>query len=192
MPYALSITESDILTALRLFLLAILPAGVEVVRGQDNRVAEPIGQDFVTMTPIMRERLETNIQGFDDTYPVVPGIQTDMAPTQVTVQLDIHGPNSADYTQIFTTVWRSQRGCYLLSAGPIQPLYHGEPHQVPYKNGEQQIEERWTVDAVMQANPVVSMPQPFFDQISVAPSPVGFVSASGVAIIDVDEAYPPS
>ncbi len=57
----ISITESQVLTALGDFIVAILPAGVEVVRGQDNLVAEPSGPDFVVMTPTMRNRIETNI-----------------------------------------------------------------------------------------------------------------------------------
>jgi len=59
-----SVTEEQTLTALRSFLLSFLAAGTEVVKGQDNRVPEPVGPDFVEMTPILRERLEWNI----DTY----------------------------------------------------------------------------------------------------------------------------
>jgi hypothetical protein len=59
MSASLSLTETNILTALRSFLLGVLPAGVQVVQGQDNRSPEPLG-DFITMTPILRERLATN------------------------------------------------------------------------------------------------------------------------------------
>lgn len=63
---ALSLSEFETFQALGDFLTAILPPGVDVSRGQDNRVPEPIGSDFVTMTPIMRERLETNIDDYSD------------------------------------------------------------------------------------------------------------------------------
>ena len=56
----LSITQSAIFTILRTYLLTILPAGVEVIKGQVNRVAEPQSADFVVMTPVMRQRLSTN------------------------------------------------------------------------------------------------------------------------------------
>ena len=60
-------TQSQIQTALRSFLLNVLPAGVEVIEGQDNRVPEPQGADFVVMTPIRRTRLSTNIDQQADT-----------------------------------------------------------------------------------------------------------------------------
>ena len=161
MSVALSFTESQTFAALRSFLLSILPAGIEVVRGQDNRVPEPEGSDFVVMTPILRERLETNVDTYSDTafigsisgatltvtsvslgaiaagaqllgnnlagntvvtalgtgaggigtYTVSPsqavasqviaaGTQMLLQPTKVTIQLDVHGPNSGDNTQI--------------------------------------------------------------------------------------------
>ena len=59
-------TQYNILTALRTFLLSVLPSGVEVIRGQDNRVAEPHVTDFVVMTPILQRRLATNVQSSND------------------------------------------------------------------------------------------------------------------------------
>ena len=50
-------TQSQIMQALRSFLLGVLPTGVPVVLGQINRVAEPKGSDFVVMTPIRQVRL---------------------------------------------------------------------------------------------------------------------------------------
>lgn len=54
-------TQGNTLEALRTFLLAVLPAGVEVVAAQDNRVPEPKVPDFVVMTPKTGRRLATNI-----------------------------------------------------------------------------------------------------------------------------------
>ncbi len=65
----LSLTETQVLTALRSFLLAILPSGVDVIKGQDNRVPEPIAPDFVVMTPLTQPRLGTNaVSYFDDVF----------------------------------------------------------------------------------------------------------------------------
>jgi hypothetical protein len=66
MSATLSLTESQTLTALRSFLLSVLPAGVEVLRSQINRVGEPQGDDFVMMTPLMRQRIATNIDTYQD------------------------------------------------------------------------------------------------------------------------------
>lgn len=66
MSVSLSLSEVQTLTALRSFLLSIMPAGMEIVRGQDNRVPEPAGPNFITMTPILRSRLETNVSTYAD------------------------------------------------------------------------------------------------------------------------------
>jgi hypothetical protein len=58
--------QSQLQTTLRSFLLSVLPSGVEVIEGQDNRVPEPSGTDFVVMTTIQRRRLETNIEIYAD------------------------------------------------------------------------------------------------------------------------------
>ena len=46
-------------------------------------------------------------------------------------------------------------------------------------NDQQQYEWRWVVEAMLQANQVVSVPQQFADQVT-------------VEIISVDASYPPS
>jgi hypothetical protein len=59
-------TQADLQTVLRAFLVGILPDGVEIFEGQDNRVPEPSGNDFVVMTPFRFDRLETNVDSFAD------------------------------------------------------------------------------------------------------------------------------
>lgn len=230
MSVTLSLTEVQTLTALRAYLLSVLPAGTECIRGQDNRVAEPAGSNFVLMTPILRERLETNVDTYADckftgsiagniltvtkvqlgtlavgntllgnniaagttiaalgtgtggigTYTVSQpqtvasqtisaGIQALLQPTKVTVQLDVHGPASADNAQIITTTFRDQYAVdqFAASGFDVTPLYHSEPRQMPFLNGEQQYEERYILDVVMQANPMLGVPQQFTDTVVV-------------------------
>ena len=47
-------------------MLSILPVGIEVIEGQDNRVPEPKVANFVVMTAILRPRLSTNIDNYAD------------------------------------------------------------------------------------------------------------------------------
>lgn len=176
----LSLTEDQAMTALRSFLLAVVPAGVEVVRGLDNRVPEPAGTDFVTMTPILRERLATNTTAYSDGFPVNgPQIRIDRAPMRLTVQVDVHGPASADNAQVIATLFRSDWASdqFASSGFDVTPLFAGEPRQLPFSNAEQQIEERWSIDIVMQANPLTTVPQDFADHLS-------------VGIVSVDVTYP--
>lgn len=234
MTVSLSLSESQTLIALRLFLLSVLPAGVEVVRGQDNRVSEPGADDFIVMTPMLRARLETNIASYEDasftgaisgtamtvtalafgriavgnpvfgvgvaagtsvsalgtgtggvgTYTVSPaqtiasqklaaGVRAVMQPVEVTVQIDIHGPSSADNAQIITTLLRDEYAFdqFAASGFDVSPLYANDPRQMPFSNGEQQIENRWVVDAVLQCNPVLTVPQQFADELEVTIRP---------------------
>lgn len=67
-----SITQSNVLAALRSFLLAILPPvgsdgkPISVLAAQQNRTPEPSGGDFVIMTPLRRPRIETNVDTYAD------------------------------------------------------------------------------------------------------------------------------
>lgn len=109
------------------------------------------------------------------------GAQEMLQPTQVTVQLDVHGPNSADNAQIISTLFRDDYAVQSMTASgfDLAPLYADDPKQVPFANDQQQIEYRWVIDARLQVNPTVSVPQQFADQLN-------------AILIDVDAKYPPT
>lgn len=224
-------TQDEILAALGDFLQAICsPSDIEVVVGQVNRVPQPLSINQVIMWPILRTRLETNIEESIDTsfvssiagtlmtvtnliqgeikigaqvfgpgladntyvasfgtgtggvgtYNILPtqtvaseqmasGVLDILQPTQLTVQLDVHGPVSGDNAQVITTLLRDSYGVEALQAlNPnVFPLFASEPRQVPFKDGEQQYEDRWIIEANLQVNQVVVVPQQFADEISV-------------------------
>lgn len=176
---------SETIAALRAFLLSVLPAGVEVIRAQDNRVPQPLAADFVVMTIIARGRLATNTVTYDDGWPSQAQERHALQPTQVTVQLDIHGPESSNTVQIISTLFRDGYGCdkFTASGFDVQPLFCSDPRQAPFLNESQQVESRWTIDAVMQANPVVTSPQDFAAALQM--NPIG-------AVKEVDAEFPPS
>lgn len=60
-----SILQSYLLTALRGFLLFLVP-GAEVLRGQDNRVPESAADNFFVITPLWDERLATTLEQYAD------------------------------------------------------------------------------------------------------------------------------
>ncbi|KVH51178.1 LIC_12616 family protein [Burkholderia diffusa] len=191
-------TESIALAALRTFLLSLVPNGVEIVRGLENRVPEPPGADFIVMTPILRERLSTNVTRYRDGYPTAPSVKDVWQATRLTVQLDIHGPASGDTVQVITTLWRDAYACDAFAAADldIAPLYASEPRQMPFLNEAQQVEPRWSVDLVMQVNPLVTVPQDFAAalEIGTAGHPVTATTThpqpwNGVK--EVDTTFPP-
>lgn len=172
---------SETITVLRLFLLSVLPAGTEVIRAVDNRVPEPDGEDFVVMTDLLRARLATNVVGYADAVEQVRNAQQS---TSVTVQLDIHGPASAENAQIISTLFRDDYAAqwFADSGYSLAPLYTGDARLMPFLNGEQQIERRWSMDVVLQAKPVVTTGQDFADTLSI--NPVG-------ALIEIDAQFSP-
>lgn len=59
-------TDVGVFTALRTFLVSILPAGVPILRGQVNRTPEPQAVDFVVLWELRRERIELNVDSYAD------------------------------------------------------------------------------------------------------------------------------
>lgn len=177
----LSLTESQTLQALGQFLVAVLPVGTEVVAGQDNRVASPQAANYAVMTPILRTRLATNLTTYSDGFPSNPTTRQDAQATQVTVQVDVFGPLSADNAHLIQALLRSDWGVdqFATSAFDVTPLYTSEPRQMKFTDESHQVQQRWSLDAVLQCNPIVTVPQDFADQLA-------------VGVISVDEAYPPA
>lgn len=238
---SISLTQSQAFQALRSFLLTCVPSGVEVIQGQQNRVPEPEGDDFIVFWPLMRVRLETNIDTYTDvaftgsiaggiltvtdviagsvaigqslfglsvtggttvtsfgtgtggigTYNVTPnqtavsqtiqaGTEHLLQPTRFVVQIDVHGPAGAETAQVIATLFRDDEAVETFAASgfDVTPLYCEDPRQTPFMNGEQQVEDRWSIDASLQINPVVTVPQQFFDKAT-------------VTFVEVDASYPP-
>lgn len=173
MSVTISITTDDIDAALRAFLLTLVPAGVEVVRAQDNRVPQPIGPNYILFTPRNRAPFATTKIDWDKTDPaavILDRIQS----VEVTYQLDYYGPNSGDYAQIVSVLTRDFYGAENFNnVVPIQPLYTTEARQLPLVNEEKQFEERWTQDFVMQIVPTVSTSGEFASIVEIVLKPIG-------------------
>ena len=154
-----SFSELDLLEEVRQFLLHILPDGIEVFQGQDNRVPEPIASDFVVMTAVDQKRLEFNV----DLWSVAPGAEDRATQTsmEIGVQLDIHGENSAANATRVAMTWQSSWAAEFLRGGRAAPLYANEPHQTAFMNAEEQYETRWIVTIYLQAKPVLTLPQDY-------------------------------
>jgi hypothetical protein len=180
MSVTVSPTQSNIQTALRSFLVSILPANVPVIEGEDNRVAEPSATDFVVMTVIRRERISTNVDSYDQTI-LDPTTLSILQATKLTIQLDVHGPASSDNSQIISTLFRDDFAvqAFAQSGFDISPLYADDPMQIGFVNAENQWEIRYVVQAFIQANQVVVVQQDFADEVN-------------VGLVSVDATYPAS
>jgi hypothetical protein len=159
------VTESEVLAAVRRLLLEMVP-GVEIVRGQDNRVAEPVGPDFIVMWALHGRRLATNEDTWDWSDPSPKTIDA-RRPTQMSIQLDIHGPSSWNIAMIISTLWRDDYAVSRLDPSICTPLYASDGQQMPFIGGEKQYENRWTMTLELQVNPVISTGMDFADTLDV-------------------------
>lgn len=175
MSVPISITEDDLVEDLGAFADTLVDC--EVVRGQVNRVPSPKG-DFVVVTPMGIVGLSLPITAYDDPKPDT-GTRTLTRPTQWAAQVDCYGERAQDRALVLSIALRSQYGCeFLGELGRAQPLYTGEPRQMPLITGEHQYMERWSFDAVLQFNPSITLPQQFAEHLH-------------VDLVEVDEKYPP-
>ena len=97
MQLVLTPNQSDIQTSLVSFLASILPAGLPIIEGQDNRVAEPRENDFVVFWPLRRDRMSTNIDMFVDSAFVGSISGTTMTITNV---LTVNNSNAIGHFEI--------------------------------------------------------------------------------------------
>lgn len=134
-------TQSDVTSALRAFMLDVLPAGYDVVLGGDNRVPEPKISKFAVMSPLRFERISTNYDDFQDVKFVGSVSGTTMTVTevdhgQIVVGATLFGVGVADNTVIASgsngtyTLSKSQSlSSRVLSAG-LQPITVSWKHVV--------------------------------------------------------------
>lgn len=148
-----SITDDDVFTALRTFLISIVPSGVEVIQNQDNGVPMPDGP-FATMNNVGQRRLATNVTAYDSAGQT-KAVEAD---TEYTMQVDLYGPDSGAWATAVQTLFRDP---YAVDMFPdnIKPLSADDPIQIPLINAENCWEQRWRVRCVMQTCPVITLPQ---------------------------------
>jgi hypothetical protein len=129
--------------------------------------------------------------GGTGTYAVTPaqtvastalaaGVELLTQSSEVVFQLDFHGPDSADFSKIASTLFRDAVGTSFFAAlnPAISPLYADDPAQRPFTNENSQVEYRWVLEAHLQADQTVTVQMQFADVLD-------------VVLVDVDAAYPP-
>jgi len=166
----------DVYAAIATFIVGVTGlAADQVVQGLPNRAPMPL-PGFVMFQATEFRRLRTNQHGWDEIDPQPATMAIDQA-IELTVQIDCYGPSSADWATMLSTLLRDEYGCTAL-APSCQPLFADEARMIPLVDGEEQYEERWSLDARFQVNPVTTIPQQYADTLD-----LNFVS--------VEERFPP-
>ncbi|VVE82844.1 phage neck terminator protein [Pandoraea sputorum] len=185
MSATISVSQSDVMTAVRSFLLGVVPNGVEVVQGYDNRLPAPTGPNYVQFWMVGNTRLSTNWNEYVGNTQPLPDpqdgkMQARMG-TEARVQIDFYGPAAQEYADMVATLWRDDYACQAFATinPEIQPLHVDDAKNMPIVDGESQYEQRFMVEASLQFNPVTSVPQDFAEELAIE------------EFINVDAAYPP-
>lgn len=176
---SISLTESDVLSALTSFLLGEL-AGIEVLQSHIYRTGTPDG-DFVTITPVGVAALSMNEYSWSDPSGIdASGIEQMSRTTVWAIQLDFYGATAAAYASLIAGLVRSDYACSVFSnLNPaIQPLYAEAPTQTVTLDPDSQYGDRWTVVVHLQGDPIITTPQ-------------RFASAFSLSAREVDAKFPP-
>jgi hypothetical protein len=177
----LSITDRDVMVAVRLWAQDLLGSTTEVIQELGNRVPTP-KSDFVLMSRLVLGKVSTPVVNYIDQPSSVPSIAsielvTSKQPTNYAIQMDCYGDTANDRATMISAEWPTLRTCELLQQYGIQPLWNEDPRQTPFITGEKQYSHRWVVVLHLQYNPAVSLGQ-------------DFMSEAEVSIINVDRTYP--
>jgi len=175
---SISITDEALLATVRAYLLAVLGSGWGVFVTQDNRVPMPNG-NFVMMTRMGSLLLATPTGKWVDPG-TNPGTVESKTSARGRFQLDFYGEGAADAVHIVQALFRTRYTCDQLAGSglEVQPLYAEDPKNTTMVNAEQQYQERWTLDAFIQFNPVVTVP-------------LDFASALEATVVEIDTKFPP-
>lgn len=162
-----SVTQEQVYTALRSFLLAVLPANTEVIQGQINRVPMPRGPNWVLMQDMRRQQMAMNVHTYDPPTDPIPAIGSEdiERSTSLDFQIDVYGPLSADNAQVVATLFRDAWAVEKFKDNGLAPLNCTEPAQLPLLAGEQQWIQRWTTTATLHGNITVTVPAEFADTL---------------------------
>jgi hypothetical protein len=149
-------------------------AAASVVQGLPNRAPMPL-PGFISIQALFRHRLRTNLHEWDEISPL-PTMANLEEGVELTTQIDCYGPSSEDWASMLSATLRDEYGCTAL-APTLSPLYADDARMIPLVAGENQYEERWSLDARFQYNPVTTLAQQYARVLA-------------LTLIDVQEKYP--
>lgn len=123
----ISPTELDCFKVLRTFLLSVLPLGADVIRGQVNRVPEPLDANFIVVWGLRRPRLATNIDSEADVRLTgsISGTTltvSDVSIGTITVPSVLFGPDVAAGTTIAAQLSGPSGGAGTYTVSPSQTV----------------------------------------------------------------------
>ena len=154
-------TQNNIYKYLKAFIESFATDYI-VMQGQQNRVPPP-KKKFVVMQEIGRSRLATNLRNY---YAEGDNeLQQNITSTEISIQIDIYGPDSADIAQQFEILFRDYIATDFFPKN-IAPLYCENFRQIALQDTEKQYNQRWTTTAKFNILPETITKIEFIHNIS--------------------------
>ena len=148
-------TESDILKAIRLWLLNnVLPAPWTVQQGQQNR-APTMQAPFAIMQIVTRNRYATNSRRNNP-----DGSITLVKPEKMSIQITTFGSGAGNAVSLINAMWRDMGATeyFRNKLTGFAPLYASDPMQHAFITAEKQYEDQWSVDLYADVLATFTMP----------------------------------
>lgn len=140
--------------------LEAVNSGVEIIRGNQNRVPLPKG-DFLLLTELSSEPVETPHYSWK--YP--EDLMNITQPYKVAVQCDVYGHNALDRASALVAVLTSVVGSYPFPQN-IQLLHTEDLRQATFVDESDQFLERWIFTVHLQYNPSVEFGMEYAEVLS--------------------------
>ena len=166
MAVTIDIIDQDVFVSLVTFFKSFIPAGVEIIQAQENLVAMPKG-GFIAMNNVGMDRISFNV----DTYSSTLQQKFILTPTNYAMQLDFYGPDSQVWAFETQALFRDEYSTEMFPSN-IQPLYADDAIQIPLITGEEKYEQRWSLKANLQYNPIITTDQQSALQLYIEPAPI--------------------
>lgn len=166
-----SITRGTIEIGAQVFAVGLIGT-IVIISAFISGTSGGVGTYSVTVSPALGDPLATSFSSGQ--------IRMEQG-THLTIQLDVHGSDSADNAQIISTLLRDSYAVDAFQAlnSFVSPLHADNPIQVPFINAENQYEFRWVVSVQLQVDATVTVPQQYADAVDVP------------TLVEVDTTYPP-
>lgn len=165
MSVSVSPDQDQVYAALVAFITGIVPAGVKVLRYLPNRTALPPPRPgYAMIQALFTERLRFPIDTYTQGGNAPPTQYTVEQGIDIPFQVDFYGKHSGTWSATASTLFQDTYGCDALAPN-CQPLYCNEGRMMPLTDEEKAYEERWSLDAHVQWNPVVTATQQYADQL---------------------------
>lgn len=167
-------SEDAVFDALWAWVAALVVAQLpdsQIFKGFQNSTATARGS-YVVLSPGVKTRQDQGRRSYVPPALVAdPGVVNVGRHTTYSYQVDCYGPLGPDVADIIAIAWRSVWGCDQLTGAAITPLYADEPQQLNIANSENQYEQRFMLRLFAQVNQTVSLPQDFFDTVTLQVAP---------------------